>query len=95
MANANGCRCGAVELEWQAPQHLVVVTERGGSSRTEVKIGGETRYAGRDRPGSLSFIPAGAQRTCLYERADLAYTALWIDPCLALDLPAGSTFRFR
>lgn len=74
--------CGDAELAWTAPHHLVVLTERGATSHTGVRVGGERTFEGRDRPGALSFIPAGADRLCAYRNVDLVYTALWIDPAL-------------
>ncbi|MER8572772.1 AraC family transcriptional regulator [Mesorhizobium sp. M1338] len=33
-----------------------------------------------DRPGDLTFVPAGAERLGTYRDVNLSYSALWIDP---------------
>lgn len=88
------CREG--ELAWTAPRHLIVLTEEGGTSQTQVRVGGSRAYEGRDRPGALSFVPSSADRFCTYRNCELVYTALWIDPsvqdrlhgCDGLTVPA-------
>jgi len=74
------CREG--ELAWTAPRHLIVLTEEGGTSQTQVRVGGSRAYEGRDRPGALSFVPSSADRFCTYRNCELVYTALWIDPAV-------------
>ena len=36
-------------------------------------------YDGADRPGALSFVPAGVEREYSYRVAELTYTGLWLD----------------
>lgn len=79
--------CREAELSWTAPHHLLVLTEDGGTARTQVRVGGRRAYEGRDEPGALSFIPATADRHCAYRNVELVYSALWIDPALQLRLP--------
>jgi AraC family transcriptional regulator len=74
--------CADADLQWTSGHHLVVLTERGCSAQTLVRVGGRVLYDGRDRPGALSFVPAAVERRCSYRDADLVYTALWIDPAL-------------
>jgi AraC family transcriptional regulator len=76
--------CEDAELTWTAPHHLIVLTEQGGTSRTWVQAAGQVVYDGRDRPGALTFVPAGAERSGFYREVDLHYSALWIDPGLPL-----------
>jgi AraC family transcriptional regulator len=77
--------CRDAELRWTAPHHLIVVTDEGGTSRTSIRAEGKALYDGQDRPGALTFVPAGAERHGFYRDVDLSYSALWIEP--ALDLP--------
>jgi AraC family transcriptional regulator len=74
--------CADAELEWTSPHHLFVLTEQGGTSRTEVRVGGQLACDGLDAPGALTFVPASADRQCCYRDADLFYSALWIDPAI-------------
>jgi AraC family transcriptional regulator len=71
--------CQEAELTWTAPSHLIVLTQTGKTARTKVSCSGEFVYDGRDRPGALSFIPAGVERSGSYCEADLVYCALWLD----------------
>lgn len=73
-------RCRRAELQWVAPAHLIVVTRHGGTKRTRVEIEGGAAHDGADRPGVVSFIPAGTARQASYDRPDLIYAALWVDP---------------
>lgn len=74
--------CDDATIDWVAPSHLLVLTEAGGTGATEVRTEGGGPYAGRDAPGALSFVPAGARRRGSYRRADLSYAALWVDPSM-------------
>ncbi len=75
--------CDETEMTWTAPSHLIVLTQQGRTARTRVSHSGAVIHDGPDRPGSLSFVPAGAERSGVYQDADLVYSALWIDPSLA------------
>jgi AraC family transcriptional regulator len=72
--------CADAELRWTAPHHLILLTERGRTARTEVRCDGRLIYDGRDAPGALTFVPAAVERHGAYRDADLFYCALWIDP---------------
>ncbi|WP_046117296.1 AraC family transcriptional regulator [Sinorhizobium sp. PC2] len=76
--------CQEAELRWTAPHHLIVLTDGGSTSRTSIRTEGKTLYDGQDRPGVLTFVPAGAERVGFYRDVDLSYSALWIDPALVL-----------
>jgi len=51
-----------VEGTIHAPRHLVMVTLRGGARRHEIRTDCGHRYDGPDRPGAVSFLPAGCER---------------------------------
>jgi AraC family transcriptional regulator len=51
-----------VEGEIASPNHLIMVTLRGGAQRHEIRADDGHRYDGPDRPGSISFLPAGCAR---------------------------------
>lgn len=76
----------AAKLEWQAPFHSLLLTERGKTARTRVKAGGRVVYDGGDRAGVLSVVPAGLEREASYRDADIVYAALWFDPALQSSL---------
>ncbi|SDZ67785.1 AraC family transcriptional regulator [Pseudomonas sp. NFIX28] len=77
--------CREAELSWTAPQHVVILTECGATAKTHIRSSSTLTYEGCDRPGSISFVPAGVERQGYFRDADLVYTALWIDT--ALDFP--------
>ncbi|MDQ8730052.1 AraC family transcriptional regulator [Bradyrhizobium sp. LHD-71] len=81
--------CADADVCWTSGHHLVVLTERGESAQTLVRVDGRVRYDGRDQPGALTFVPASVERRCSYRGADLVYSALWIDPALQEALCAG------
>jgi AraC family transcriptional regulator len=51
-----------VEGMIRTPHHLVMVTLRGQAERLEVSSSCGHRYAGADRPGTVSFVPAHCER---------------------------------
>lgn len=83
--------CHEAELSWTAPSHLIVLTQRGRTAKTHISCAGEVIHDGGDRPGALSFIPAGVERAGFYQSVDLVYSALWLDP-VRMD-PAGPDRR--
>lgn len=76
--------CREAELRWTAPHHLIVLTEEGGTSHTSIRHEARSLYDGMDRPGALTFVPAGAERQGFYRDVNLSYSALWIDPDIRL-----------
>jgi AraC family transcriptional regulator len=71
-----------------APRHhLLMVTLRGGAKLHEYSTDGGTRYAGCDRPASVSFLPAGCHRRLRLR--DVAWE--WA----AIALPPDRTPAFR
>jgi AraC family transcriptional regulator len=76
----------AAKLQWQAPFHSLLLTERGTTARTRVRAEGRVVYDGGDRAGVLSVVPAGLEREASYRDAEIVYAALWFDPVLKADL---------
>jgi len=68
------------ELVHTRPEHTIVLTLSGGTGLTGNKISMTPRYEGADRPGSLSFVPAGAERRGWYRGADMRFLALVVAP---------------
>ena len=69
--------------------HRIVLTESGGTARTQVRLEGRTVYDGQDRSGALTFIPASVERECRYRDADLVFSGIWIDPAIQGRLSGG------
>jgi len=74
------------ELVHARPQHSLVLTLSGGTALTGNKISSAPRYEGADRPGSLSFVPAGVERRGWYRDADMRFVAVLVDPAVVADL---------
>jgi AraC family transcriptional regulator len=81
--------CADAEVNWVADHHLVILTEAGDTEHTLVRFNGRTVFEGRDRPGVLTFVPAGTQREGHYRNANLIYSALWIDMELQTELASA------
>ncbi len=82
------------DLRWKADRHLLVLTETGGTARTEIRISGCKDYAGFDRPGDLTLVPANLERSCAYQRTDMTFSALWIDETF-VNLPVPTRTNAR
>jgi AraC family transcriptional regulator len=78
--------CAEAELSWKAPNHAIMVTEKGGTARTEIAAGGEAFFNGRDRAGTVSVVPTGVERCAAYRHADIRCCILWISPEIARDV---------
>ena len=74
------------ELVHTRPQHSIVLTLSGGTRLTGNKIASVPIYEGADRPGSLSFVPAGVERRGWYRDADMRFVALLVEPGFVADL---------
>lgn len=81
--------CRDAEVRWIADHHLVILTEAGETDETLVRFNGRAVFSGRDRPGALTFVPAGTEREGFYRNASLVYSALWIEPGVHDALPAA------
>jgi AraC family transcriptional regulator len=68
------------ELLHQRHHHTLFLTLSGGTELTGTKISGSPTYEGKDRVGSLTFIPSGAERRAWYRNADLNFVVMLIDP---------------
>lgn len=55
-------RTEVVEGSIRSDNHLLMVTLRGGADRHEAVADDGSRYDGPDRPGYVSFLPAGCER---------------------------------
>ncbi len=75
------------ELEQKSDWHSLILTVRGGTALTGSRVAGKFLFEGIDRPGALSFIPAGADRKSWYRNADLDYVGLFLHPRLSELLP--------
>jgi AraC family transcriptional regulator len=73
----------------QQPHHRIVLTESGGTARTQIRLEGRTAYEGHDSSGVLTFIPALVERECRYLDADLVLSGIWIAPALHERLAGG------
>ncbi|MEO6888566.1 MAG: AraC family transcriptional regulator [Ktedonobacteraceae bacterium] len=69
--------------------HRIVLTESGGTARTQVRLEGRAVYDGHDQPGTLTFIPALVERECRYRSADLVFSGIWVAPALQERLSGG------
>jgi AraC family transcriptional regulator len=79
------------------PQHLVMVTLRGGAAAVEVMSSCGHKYSGPDSPGAVSFVPAHcARRLCLRnveaEWASIALSPELFDAKVADEQGAGGMF---
>jgi AraC family transcriptional regulator len=107
---SEGCLYAAVkhwrgkepELVHRREEHTLVLTLAGGTSLTGNKITATPLYEGTDRPGCLSFVPAGAERRGWYRDADMEFVALVIAPSFLArfeledgELPAFTNRRDR
>jgi AraC family transcriptional regulator len=72
-------------------EHTLVMTLSGGTSLTGNRISSTLRYEGVDRRGSVSFVPAGAERRGWYRDANMTFVAFVIAPEIG---PAGELAAF-
>jgi AraC family transcriptional regulator len=82
----------SVEGLIHTPQHLVMATLRGRAEKLEVSSSCGHRYAGPDRPGAVSFVPAHCERRLrlrgvAFEWASIALSPSLFDP----DADVGGT----
>ncbi len=74
------------ELVQRSSWFCINLTVDGGTALTGARVGGQVHYEGVDRPGSLTFVPAGVDRHSWYSAADLKYVGLFFHPVLAESL---------
>ncbi|RDJ23125.1 AraC family transcriptional regulator [Bosea caraganae] len=65
----------------RSDRHLIMVTLRGGAERHEIWADDGHRYDGPDRPGSVSFLPAGCERRLRLRNVAWRWAAIGLQPC--------------
>lgn len=70
----------AVEGTIRTPDHLVLVTLRGGAKHLEVVTDCGHRYAGPDRAGAVSFVPAHCERRLRMEGVSSEWASIALGP---------------
>lgn len=69
-----------VEGVIRTPQHVVMVTLRGGARRLEVTADCGHRHQGPDRAGAVSFVPAHCGRQLAMQDVEAAWASIALDP---------------
>jgi AraC family transcriptional regulator len=64
------------------PQHLVMATLRGQAEKLEVSSSCGHRYAGPDRPGAVSFVPAHCERRLRLRGVAFEWASIALSPSL-------------
>ena len=72
------------------PQHLVLVTLKGGAEYQEVEASCGHRFVGSDHPGTVSFVPAHRRRHLKQKAVASEWASVSIDPA-ALEEEASAT----
>jgi AraC family transcriptional regulator len=72
----------AVEGTIRLPDHLVLVTLRGGAKQLEVRAQGSHHFVGPDRPGAVSFVPAHCERRLAMTGVAAAWASIAFPPNL-------------
>jgi AraC family transcriptional regulator len=71
-----------VEGMIRMPQHLVMVTLRGGAASLEATSCCGHRYSGSDRPGTVSFVPANCERRLSLRDVEAEWASISLSPDL-------------
>lgn len=71
-----------VEGVIRTPQHLVMVTLKGGAEQLEVSSECGHRYGGPDRAGAVSFVPAHCQRSLALRGVSSEWGSIALNPAL-------------
>jgi AraC family transcriptional regulator len=69
-----------VEGALRSDRHLIMTTLRGGARRHVFTTDDGRRYAGPDRPGAFSFLPAGCERRLKLEDVEWRWAAIALQP---------------
>lgn len=69
-----------VEGVIKSDRHLIMATLRGGAERHEILTDDGHRYDGPDRPGSISFLPAGCERRLRLHNVNWHWAAIGLLP---------------
>lgn len=75
----------AAEGTFCTPQHLVLVTLKGGAQSQEVVAACGHRFAGPDRAGAVSFVPAHCARQLKMRDIESEWASIALDPALFED----------
>ncbi len=75
-------RTAAAEGIVRTPQHLVIVTLQGGAEHQEVRSACGHRFAGPDRAGAVSFVPANCGRESRMSGIESVWASIALDPAL-------------
>jgi AraC family transcriptional regulator len=75
-----------VEGVLKSDRHLVMATLRGGAERHETRADDGHRYDGPDRPGSISFLPAGCERRLRLHNVNWRWAAIGLSPEAGVEL---------
>jgi AraC family transcriptional regulator len=70
----------SVEGTIRVPDHLLLVTLRGGASNVEVNTDCGHRYSGPDRPGAVSFVPAYCERHVVLSDVRSEWASISLNP---------------
>jgi AraC family transcriptional regulator len=62
------------------PQHLILVTLKGGAEYQEVEASCGHRFVGSDHPGTVSFVPAHCRRHLKLKGVASEWASVSIDP---------------
>jgi AraC family transcriptional regulator len=73
---------GRVEGIICVPQHLIMVTLKGGAEYQEVEASCGHRYVGSDHAGTVSFVPAHCRRHLKLRGVAAEWASISIDPAL-------------
>lgn len=74
-----------VEGVIRTPQHVLMVTLRGGADRVEVTSDCGHRHSGPDRTGLVSFVPAHCGRSLALTGVEARWGSIALDPILFED----------
>ncbi|MCW5743207.1 MAG: helix-turn-helix transcriptional regulator [Alphaproteobacteria bacterium] len=72
----------AAEGTFCTPQHLMLVTLKGGAQHQEVAAACGHRFAGPDRAGAVSFVPAHCPRQLKMRGIESEWASIALDPAL-------------
>ncbi|WP_245316251.1 helix-turn-helix domain-containing protein [Mesorhizobium wenxiniae] len=83
----------AVEGNIRSDCHLIMATTKGGAIRHEFRTDSGLRYSGRDRVGTVSFLPAGCERRLSLEHVAWEWGAIAVHPgSVAADIMSIAPF---
>ena len=72
------------------PQHLVIVTLRGGARHQEVRAACGHRFSGPDRSGAVSFVPAFCDREVKLSGIESRWASVALKPALLDEEAVGA-----